>query len=225
MVDVNEFFTQAAAVFEERHRLYGSNGMDMEKAISLASTKLDRIKNGGAIKDSLTDLANYALIMSLIYDKKWEGMDEAVIDNSDKIQIHRVDQAKQYELPKPKKPGDCGFDMYCVEDTVVPANNAIPVNVPTGISVKLPDGYWADIRSRSSAAKRGFTVISCTIDNGYTGPLYACVHNHTGEDITVKAGERLSQFVLHKIHTPEIVEVDELPTTDRGATGFGSTGK
>ena len=68
-------------------------------------------------------------------------------------------------------------------------------------------------------------VVNGVIDNGYTGELFACCWNRTGKDIKVEKGTRLAQFVLLPMFVPGIKEVDALPQTQRGDTGFGSSGK
>lgn len=219
----------------ERHAKYGTTGMTIDKASSMASTKIDRINNDGEVMDSAVDLAGYALIIGLIEAGAWEpklspeaiaaaGMTQSAVADERTLLIKRDDSAKEFPLPSPKKPGDVGYDLYCTEDVVLPARSAVPVNIPSGVSVKLPKGHWGDIRSRSSTGRRGIEVVACVIDEGYTGPLYACCYNRTDEDITVKRGERLAQFVVQKSAVPSVLEVDELPDTERGTTGFGSTG-
>lgn len=238
--DVHAFLARVEEVFMERHTKYGSKGMTLEKASAMAATKLDRINAGGEMEDSATDLAGYAVIIGLLNAGLWHDADyvpgateiveqlkaaaarEDERDNT--LLIKRELTALEFPLPSPKKAGDVGFDLHCVEDTVLPARSATPVNIPSGIAVKLPRGHWADIRSRSSTGRRGIEVVACVIDEGYTGPLYACCYNRTDADIVVPRGERLAQFVLHKSAVPPVLEVDTLPETERGATGFGSTG-
>jgi len=129
-------------------------------------------------------------------------------------------------ISSPKKRGDVGYDLTVSEDTVIPPLPAMPVIVPAGVHIKIPEGHWCQIVGRSSAAnKLGILVHTATIDEGYTGQLFACVWNLTGEPITVKKGTRLGQVVFYKICTPDMEHVHELPDTERGETGFGSTGK
>lgn len=233
--DVKAFLAHVEEVFMQRHEKYGSKGMTLEKAAAMAATKLDRLNAGGEMEDSATDLAGYAVILALLIGGRWDDQEEGVVASlqaaaarerelDQTLLIKREDSAKEFPLSSPKKPGDVGYDLYCVEDVVLPARSQTPINVPSGVAVKLPRGHWGDIRSRSSTGRRGIEVVACVIDEGYTGPLYACCYNRTDVDITVKRGERLAQFVVHKSAVPSVLEVDVLPETERGVTGFGSTG-
>lgn len=141
---------------------------------------------------------------------------------------HKILVKKQSEhegIHKPKKAGDVGFDLVTSEDTVLEALPGSAVVVPAGVNIKIPDGYWCQIVGRSSAAKMGVLVHTATIDNGYTGQLFACCWNMTGKPIKIEKGTRLAQVVFHEINTFELEEAEELPQTERGDSGFGSTGK
>jgi len=127
----------------------------------------------------------------------------------------------------PALPGDVGFDLVCSEDTVIPPNTNVKnaIIVPAGVQIKIPDGHFCQITGRSSAAKRGLSIQTATIDNGYTGELFSCCWNQTQEPIIVKKGERIAQVVFFPICLPPLKIIDELPTTERGSNGFGSTNK
>lgn len=140
--------------------------------------------------------------------------------------IMRNEDVKDLPLPMPVKQGDVGYDLYCSEEVVIPAKNMMPIDIPTGIRIKLPEGVWALIINRSSTPRKmGIEVVPGVIDNGYTGELFACCFNRTDEDIKVERGDRLAQFILMPAIVLPMEEVDELPATARGDTGFGSTGK
>lgn len=216
------------SVFWSRHIEYGTAGMTMEKAISLAETKLDRIKNGGALEDSALDLAGYALIISLLATGQWEGESypqARATKKAPQILVKRL--GEDGGIHAPKKPGDVGFDLECSEDFTLPPHGtaANAFIVPAGVSIKTPEGYYCQIVGRSSAAKRGIGVQTAVIDTGYTGPMFACVWNMTSETIQIKKGDRIAQVVFFPSCTFGMEEVAELPETERGATGFGSTGK
>lgn len=137
------------------------------------------------------------------------------------IKKHKVDH--DGILP-PQKEGDVGHDLVVNQDALVLAA-ASPVDIPCGLSMKVPDGYFALIINRSSTARKlGLAVVPGVIDSGYTGQLYACVYNLTDKKVKVEKGMRLAQVIL----LPRIVFpmkfVDELPETERGQTGFGSSG-
>ena len=100
--------------------------------------------------------------------------------------------------------------------------------IPTGLFIELPAGYEAQIRPLSGLAlKRGLTVLNTpgTIDADYRGEVGVIMVNLSGEAQTIEPGERICQMVIAKHETPEIVEVSELSDTERGAGGFGHSGR
>lgn len=119
--------------------------------------------------------------------------------------------------------GDAGFDLYCSRDmTIAPGDY---VDIPTSVSVALPKGYWALVTGRSSAwRKRGLLVIDGVIDNGYRGELFSAVYNPSSKHVGVNEGERLAQMILLPTWSGRLQQVDELPASERGSNGFGSTG-
>jgi len=98
--------------------------------------------------------------------------------------------------------------------------------IETGVRVKVPEDAWAIITGRSSTAwKRRLIVIHGIIDTGYTGYLRTLVYNPNHVCKRVHEGDRLAQLiVMHKYNVGSIVEADELPETERGESGFGSSG-
>jgi dUTP pyrophosphatase len=120
---------------------------------------------------------------------------------------------------------DAGFDLYCDENIVIGPSTF--VDVPLGVAIKVPEGTWGLLTGRSSTLrKHGLMVAQGVIDCGYTGPLFAGVWNMTDKPIQIERGMRLVQYIL--IHNAslnvEAQEVDELPQTERGDSGFGSSG-
>jgi dUTP pyrophosphatase len=99
--------------------------------------------------------------------------------------------------------------------------------VPTGLAVAIPDGHAGLVVPRSGlAARHGIGVANGPglIDAGYRGELKVILINHGQEPVSFERGERIAQLVVVPVLVGEVVEVDELPATDRGAGGFGSTG-
>ena len=128
-------------------------------------------------------------------------------------------------LPSRGYKGDAGFDLYVSQDTVLGAG--LFTNVPAGISVALPEDVWALIVGRSSTFfKRGLMVNSAVIDQGYRGPLFACVYNPGPQDQVAAYGERMAQMIPIPLLAPSIVleRTEDLPSSDRNSAGFGSTG-
>lgn len=115
----------------------------------------------------------------------------------------------------------------CIDEAIVIHPNEFKT-IPTGIAIKLPVGYEAQIRGRSgNAAKHGISVTHGvgTIDADYIGELAVLLINHGTEDFVVSPGDRIAQMIISKHETAEFIQVDELEATERGAGGFGSTGK
>ena len=100
--------------------------------------------------------------------------------------------------------------------------------IPTGLFIELPEGYEAQIRPRSGLAlKHGITVLNTpgTIDADYRGEIGVILINLSNEDFTIEHGERICQMVIARHEQAEWIQVDELNETERGAGGFGHTGK
>lgn len=128
-------------------------------------------------------------------------------------------------LPTRQYDDDAGLDLYVSTSTVI-APGAFS-DVPCGVRVVLPPWSWGLVTGRSSALRsKGLLVHSGVIDAGYRGPLFAGAWNMTDEPVEVKEGERIAQLILLSNSTrwvrPEFVS--ELPDSERGTNGFGSTG-
>lgn len=100
--------------------------------------------------------------------------------------------------------------------------------IPTGLFIELPEGYEAQIRPRSGLAlKHGITVLNTpgTIDADYRGEIGVILINLSSEDFKIEHGERICQMVIARHEQAEWIQVEELNETERGAGGFGHTGK
>jgi len=100
--------------------------------------------------------------------------------------------------------------------------------IPTGLFIELPIGTEAQVRPRSGLAlKKGITVLNSpgTVDADYRGEVGVILINLSNEDFIINDGERIAQMVIAKHERAEWEEVKELSSTERGAGGFGSTGK
>ena len=109
--------------------------------------------------------------------------------------------------------------------TLEPMGRAL---IPTGIRVGIPDGFEAQVRPRSGLAiEHGVTVLNTpgTIDADYRGEVKVILVNLGREPFTVRSGDRVAQMVFQKIMRVSLREVRDLPRTERGSGGFGSTGK
>ena len=100
--------------------------------------------------------------------------------------------------------------------------------VPTGLFMEIPVGYEGQVRPRSGLAiKSGITVLNSpgTIDADYRGEVKVILINLSDADFVIKSGDRIAQLVIAKHEQPEVVAVETLSETERGAGGFGHTGK
>lgn len=127
------------------------------------------------------------------------------------------------DLPRVGHDGDAGLDLYVAETTLIRAGEF--ADVPTGLRMQLPDGYWARITGRSSTIrKHKILVIEGIIDQGYTGPIFTGVWNMGTEPKTILAGERLAQLILHPLVRAQVSWGSVHNSDARGGNGFGSTG-
>jgi dUTP pyrophosphatase len=128
-------------------------------------------------------------------------------------------------MPTIGNPGDAGYDLRSADDAIVPARSRHTVN--TGVSIALPAGYVALVHPRSGlAAKHGITVLNApgTVDAGYRGQMLITLVNHSDEDFEISRGDRIAQMLFQKFESARFVHVTELPGSQRGSAGFGSTG-
>lgn len=127
-------------------------------------------------------------------------------------------------LPAYKHPGDAGLDIFSPESFVLQPGERR--TVPTGWSLALPEGYVSLIWDRSGiAAKNGITNLAGVIEWSYRGEYGVVLLNTSSEPYEVKAGDRIAQLLVQPIATAELQEVDDLPASERGAGGFGSSGR
>jgi dUTP diphosphatase len=129
------------------------------------------------------------------------------------------------QAPTRSRPGDAGYDLRCVEAfTLEPGERRV---VPTGVAIALPDGVAGLVVPRSGlAARHGLSVVNGPglVDPNYRGELRVVLVNLGGEPFAAQAGDRIAQLLLVPFVAPELRVVDELPDTERGADGFGSSG-
>ena len=122
-----------------------------------------------------------------------------------------------------------GYDLYaCIESDAVTIPAHSTVKIGTGLAIAVPDGYFGAIFARSGlAAKQGLRPANCVgvADSDYRGEYIVALHNDTDEDKAIAKGERIAQLVVMPYLSVEFDEVEELDETERGAGGFGSTGK
>lgn len=128
------------------------------------------------------------------------------------------------KLPSKNHDSDTGYDVYSIEDTVVPARGSAVVNVGLKFA-DIPEGYWIKVESRSGLGfKHGITAHPGIIDNGYRGDAGIKLYNLTDTPYEIKAGDRIAQFVVYmNMHMQ--VDWGTVQASTRGEKGFGSSGK
>ncbi len=118
---------------------------------------------------------------------------------------------------------DAGLDLYSVEDGVIPARGSAVFN--TGVHVNILPGFVGFIKSKSGLnVKHGITSEG-VIDAGYTGAIIVKVYNHSDKDYLIKRGDKVTQLVILPIATPKVKIVGGFEETERGNSGFGSSGR
>ena len=121
-----------------------------------------------------------------------------------------------------------GADLYACLAAPVVIHPGETAWIPTGIALEVPKGCAGLVFARSSlGAKRGLAPANKVgvIDSDYRGEIRVVLFNHGKEVQTVEHGERIAQFLITPVFTPQYIESDSLSDTDRGSGGFGSTGK
>lgn len=143
------------------------------------------------------------------------------------MQVRIVNKSK-HQLPKYETIASAGMDIRANIKESVELKPLQRILISTGLYIELPVGYEAQIRPRSGlAAKHGLTVLNTpgTIDADYRGEIKVIIVNLSNENFTVSDGERIAQMIISKHEQAELVEVETLSKTERGAGGFGHTGK
>jgi len=230
---------------------YFLNMIDMLKNTFLNSlkemiefVKLDLSHLEGAVKDELskTEKKQETVKSNTIFTVK----DNVIIAN-DKAVTVKFFALKDAVIPKKEYAGDSGMDVRLYnlsyvktsfggiivdesKNTIHIAPGSI-VLLPTGIYAAVPEGYEIQVRPKSGLSlKKGLSIVNSpgTIDSNYRGMIGVIVHNITPNMLDLTVGDKIAQLVVTKLPSINVVEVnsvEELENTDRGANGFGSTGK
>lgn len=129
-------------------------------------------------------------------------------------------------VPSQAKPGDACYDLFSVEDIIVPPGETRLI--PCGFSIEIPYGWEAQIRPRSGLAfKYGITVLNTpgTIDSGYRGEMKVILHNAGKDKFLINIGDRVAQMCIKPVYEVNFIEVESLSQSERGVGGCGSTGR
>ncbi len=139
------------------------------------------------------------------------------------IDIRYTQDRLESSPPSQAYPGDAGWDLAINQEVRIRAGEW--EDVPTGISMQLPEETYARIVGRSSTwRKRGLMVIEGIIDAGFRGELLVCLYNPTSRPAVVHPGDRVAQVIVHQIERAAWLRVEKLEESHRGTAGFGSSG-
>ncbi len=130
------------------------------------------------------------------------------------------------ELPRYARAHDAGADLCAAEGCILqPGERRL---IPTGVAIALPDGYAGFVHPRSGlAARHGISIVNApgTVDAGYRGEITVClVNTDTATAVSINRGDRIAQLIIQRVTHAEFSPVTELPGSERGADGYGSTG-
>ena len=143
-----------------------------------------------------------------------------------KVLVKRLNS--KVKLPEYKTSGSSGMDlMACLDSPIKIAPNSLKL-IPTGLSIAIPEDLEIQIRPRSGLAiKNNISVLNTpgTIDSDYRGEIKIILFNHGNNEFIINNGDRIAQMILLPINKIDLEEVTNLPDTNRGKGGFGSTGK
>ena len=144
-----------------------------------------------------------------------------------KLLIKRLDP--RAVIPSYQTAGAAAMDLTAVLDAPVTIAPRQLVSIPTGLAIALPDSGWvALVYARSGlGTKHGVSPSNCVgvIDSDYRGEVKVSLTNFSDEPYTIHPGDRIAQLMVTPVVQAAAAEVDELPATERGSGGFGSTGK
>lgn len=128
------------------------------------------------------------------------------------------------KTPLKVTPNSAGFDLFAAEDKIVRAKNKNLIS--TDLIIALPAGHYGRIAPRSGLAAHHFIDVGAgVIDRDYRGVVKVLLFNFSDSDFYVQKGSRIAQLIIEKILESEFVECYSLPTTERGDSGFGSSGE
>ena len=148
------------------------------------------------------------------------------MDHSVKVRFKRVSEFAR--IPTRGSEKAAGYDLYAALEEPVTIAPHETVKIDTGLQFEIPDGYFAAIYARSGiAAKEGLRPANCTgvCDSDYRGNYIVALHNDSEQERTVVPGERIAQMVVIPYLSVTFEESSLLSDTERGAGGFGSTGR
>ena len=126
-------------------------------------------------------------------------------------------------MPDRAYPTDAGADLRTPHRFILRAGEYKVID--TGVHIEVPEGYMAEVRSKSGLMTKSGVITDGTVDCGFTGSIAVCLFNHSRMHRVFEAGDKIAQLVFTKIDTPEFEQVNEITGGERANNGFGSTGR
>ena len=145
-----------------------------------------------------------------------------------RVRLRRQPGGEGLPLPEAATAGSAGADLRAAVSEPLRLAPGARELVPSGFAIELPEGYEAQVRPRSGLAlEHGISLPNApgTIDADYRGEIKVILINHGSEPFTVERGDRIAQLVVAPVTRVAYVEVEEIDGSDRGAGGFGHTGR
>ena len=143
---------------------------------------------------------------------------------NEKVVVNVILEKNEKKIPLLWYSDSAGYDLPSAETVVIPSWSRKLVN--TKIRFEIPKGFYGEIKPRSGLSiKKGVVAFNGTIDSGYFGYVYIIVFNFSNDDYTIEKGDRIAQIIFKKCHSVIFNVLDKVSSTsDRGDSGFGSSG-
>ena len=143
---------------------------------------------------------------------------------NEKVVVNVILEKNEKKIPISLYSDSAGYDLPSAETVVVPSWSRKLVN--TKIRFEIPKGFYGEIKARSGLSiKKGIFAFNGTIDSGYSGYVYIIVFNFSNDDYTIENGDRIAQIIFQRCHSVIFNVLDKVSSTsDRGDSGFGSSG-
>jgi dUTP pyrophosphatase len=147
-----------------------------------------------------------------------------VVDNVINIKVKLLSADAKLPTKETRDIPDAAWDLYSTENTTIPGSGKLAVK--TGIALAIPEGWYGNIRNRSgNAIKTPLMVDAGIIDPGYRGEIMVVLVNMNDFPFPITKGQKIAQMLFEPIWNVKFEAVTELPSSDRGEKGFGSTGQ
>jgi dUTP pyrophosphatase len=192
-----------------------SKGTEIKATAGSRANVAAKVPKFGTTRSMYTGLSGVSRSLTL-NRLRWESMTDVPV---------LLSSAPGFE-PTYAKAGDAGADLRSTKKvSISPGNREL---IPTGVSIALPSGFVGLVHPRSGLAlKHGVTVLNSpgTIDAGYRGEIIVILHNTSKESFEIEIGDRIAQLLIQRVERAHFIAVSNLPDSDRGQSGFGSSGK